>query len=807
MFKNYFKIALRNLKRQKLYSIINVLGLSIGLTASIIIILFITDEVNFDRFNQNYDRIARVITTSHSKDKSVRSYSLTPGILGEKLKEEYPEVEDYADIIDSYTWGRFTVEHNQNKYYESDYLITEPSFLKIFDFKILAGNKNNLLTEPNEMVLTESTAKKLFGTENPVGEIIKTDRQWGDFKVSGIMKDPPKNSHLQFSMLISMKSLSKFKGFIKAMNSFDYSIVRTYLLFKPGYNPINFSEKLGEFQNSHKTKSFGTTDIISLQPLRNIHFNSQNIEFDLNANSRSRTTLYILAMIGLLIILIASINYTNLTIAKSINRMKEIGIRKVVGADKNQLIHQYLIESVVVTFIALFAAVFIVELILPAFNNFTGKYLILLNRSSLPEIAVIILLTVFIGIFSGILPALLITKFNTTLILQGKVRPKSSFSLIGKGLVVIQFAVSIAMIFCTVTIYKQLQYIQNKELGFNKDNMFVVDINSSGARSNFITMKNEFSRDPNVKSITVSSRIPGDWKNQEEIKARNFGENIKNDKKMFYIGADYDFIKTFGITLLKGRNFHNSYSGDSSNIIVNREAALTLGLTNPLGRRVVISDGESKGVYTIIGLVKDFNFQSLHEKISPMIIGFWNNPFIQIDYFTARISGRNIPETIKYFVSVQNNFDKITPFEYNFLDQRIEGFYKQDEHEAVIVNTASGLALLIACLGLFGLGALSAQKRTKEIGVRKVLGATIPGIIITFSGDFVKLVLLANLISLPVAYYLMQKWLNEFAYRINISLSIFIISGTIALIIALFTISFQAIKASLANPVESLRYE
>ena len=807
MFKNYFKIALRNIKRQKLYSIINVLGLSICLTASIIIILFITDEVNFDRFNQNYDRIARVITTSHSKDKSVRSYSLTPGILGEKLKEEYPEVEDYADIIDSYTWGRFTVEHNQNKYYESDYLITEPSFLKIFDFKILAGNKNNLLTEPNEMVLTESTAKKLFGNENPVGETIKTDRQWGDFKVSGIMKDPPKNSHLQFSMLISMKSLSKFKGFIKAMNSLDYSIVRTYLLFKPGYNPINFSEKLREFQNYHKTKSFGTTDIVSLQPLRNIHFNSQNIEFDLNANSRSRITLYILAIIGLLIILIASINYTNLTIAKSINRIKEIGIRRVVGADKNQLIHQYLIESVVVTFIALFAAVFIVELILPAFNNFTGKYLILLNRSSLPEIAVIILLTVFIGIFSGILPALLITKFNTTLILQGKVRPKSSFSLIGKGLVVIQFAVSIAMIFCTVTIYKQLQYIQNKELGFNKDNMFVVDINSSGARSNFITMKNEFSRDPNVKSITVSSRIPGDWKNQEEIKARNFGENIKNDKKMFYIGADYDFIKTFGITLLKGRNFHNSYSGDSSNIIVNREAALTLGLTNPLGRRVVISDGESKGVYTIIGLVKDFNFQSLHEKISPMIIGFWNNPFIQIDYFTARISGRNIPETIKYFVSVQNNFDKITPFEYNFLDQRIEGFYKQDEHEAVIVNTASGLALLIACLGLFGLGALSAQKRTKEIGVRKVLGATIPGIIITFSGDFVKLVLLANLISLPVAYYLMQKWLNEFAYRINISLSIFIISGTIALIIALFTISFQAIKASIANPVESLRYE
>lgn len=807
MLKNYIKIALRNFKRQKLYSIINVIGLSIGLTVSIIIILFVTNEINFDKFNHNYKRIARIITTSQSLDKSLRNYSLTPGILGEKLKEEYPEIEDYTTIIDRYTWGRFTVEHNRNKYYESDYLITEPSFLKMFDFKILAGDKNSLLTEPNEMVLTKSTAKKLFGDKNPVGKTIKTDRSWGDFKVTGILKDPPKNSHLQFSMLISMKSLIKLEGFNKALHSFNYDIVRTYLLFKPGYKPLNFSGKLKEFQNSYKIKNSGTADFISLQPLSDIHFNSQNIEFDLNSNPRSKTTLYILAIIGLLIIFIAAINYTNLTTAKSITRMKEIGIRKVVGADKNQLIQQYLTEAVLVTFVALFTAVLIVELILPAFNNFTGKSLSFMSRSGFPEIAFIIFLTLFVGLFSGIFPALLITKSNTILFFQGSVQPKSRFSLIGKGLVVIQFAVSIMMIFCTLTIYKQLKYIQNKELGFNKDNMLIVDINSSGTRNNFITMKNEFSRNPDVKNITVSSRIPGDWKTQKEIKAHNFGEDKKYDKKMFYIGADYDFIKTFGIALLEGRNFHNSYSGDSTNIIINREAAVALGLSDPIGKSIVISDDESEGVYKIIGLVKDFNFQSLHEKISPMIIGYWNNPFISIDYFTARIGGRNIPGIIKYFVSVQNNFDKITPFEYNFLDRRIEEFYNQDKHEAVIVNTASGLAMLIACLGLFGLTAFSAQKRTKEIGVRKVLGASITGILVMFSGNFLKLVLFACFISLPVSYYLMQKWLNEFAYRINIDITIFLFSGIIALIIAIITISFQAIKAAVSNPVESLRYE
>ena len=807
MLKNYIKVAFRNLRRQKLYSSINIFGLTIGLTAAILIILFISDEINFDKFNHNYNRIARLLTTSHSKDKSVRIFSFTPGMLGQRLKEEYPEVENYTTIIDGEKFGRFTVEHGENKYYESEYLITEPSFLKIFDFIVVRGNKEKLLTEPNEMVLTMSTAKKLFGDENPIGQTIKTDRQWGNFKVTGILEDPPKNSHLQFTMLISMESLNKFIGFKKALNNLDNSIVRTYLLFKPGYSPNKFYKNLIEFQNLNKAKEFGVSDIISLQLLKDIHFNSQNIEFDLNADARSKISIYILAIIGMLIILVAIINYTNLAAARSMNRMKEIGIRKVIGADRKQLMHQFLIEAIFITAIALTLSIFLVELILPSFNSFTDKSLSILSNTNTLNIAVIVILSFAIGILSGILPSYLITRFKTVLILKGKGEPKNGFSIARKGLVVIQFALSTAMIFCTVTIYKQMQFIQNKELGFNNNNMLVIDINSSGTRNNFKTLKTEFSKNPNVKSISVSSRIPGDWKDLSEVKAHNFGTDQLNDHQMFYIGADYDFISTFGISLLDGRNFHNSYSEDSSNVIINIEAASVLGLNEPIGKSIVLSDGNSSGVYKIIGVVKNFNFQSLHEKISPMIIGFWNNPFISIDYFTVKINGLNIPETIKYFASVQSNFDNVTPFEYNFLNERMRDFYKQDEREAAIIDSASALALLIACLGLFGLTAFSAEKRIKEIGVRKVLGASTAGIVILFTKDFLKLVIIAGLISFPVAYYIMHKWLNEFAYRINIDYSIFLFSGIIAVAIAFVTISFQAVKAAIVNPIESLRYE
>lgn len=801
------KISVRNLKRQKLYSTINIIGLSIGFAAAIMIILFVMDEFNFDKFNHDYDRIARLITAQRDKVGSLQKYSLTSGILGQRLKSEFPEIVDYAEIIDKQSCGRFTVRYGQNKYYESKYLITQPAFFRIFDFKVLEGNRSKLLSEPNEMVLTQSAAKKLFGNEDPVGKIIKSDKAWGNFKVTGILKDPPLDSHLQFNMLISFESLNKYAGAEKRLGDLNYSLVRTYLLFKEGYNINNFTGKLNEFQELNKSKRFGVTDRISLQPLKDIHFHSQNIEFDLNADSRSETTIYILGIIGLLLILVAVVNYTNLTTAKSINKIKEIGVRRVVGAAKRQLIYQFIMESFVITAIAMVIAFLIVELTLPLFNNFTGKSLSLFGQTGISEIAVITMLTLLISLLSGLLPAVIITKFKTVIILKGKLPGSSGFSNFGKSLVIAQFVVSIMMIFCTVTIYKQMKYIQSKNLGFNKNNLLVIDINSSGARNNFREMKTEFAKDPDVESITVTSRIPGDWKDISELKVRNLGDNNLKEHKMYYIGADYEFLNTFGINIIQGRNFYQSYSGDSTVVIINKKAASVLGLKNPVGKSVAISGGTTAGIYQIIGVAEDFNFQSLHEKISPMIIGYWNNPFTAIDYFTARIDGKNIQKTLHYLSAAQQKFDNVTPFEFNFLDERIKDFYVSDEREAIIIDFAAVLALLIACMDLFGLAAVIAEKKTKEIGVRKVLGASVPGIVILFSRDFMKLILFTNLIALPLAYYLMQKWFSNFAYKINIGISIFLASGIIGITIAVMTIIYQAVKAATANPVKSLRYE
>jgi len=805
MLKNYLKIAIRNLGKQKVYSSINILGLSIGIASAILIILFASDELNYDKFNHNYERIGRIITQSKGKDNSVRNFSLSGASLGESLAAEYPEVENSTPILDRNSFGRFTVQYENNKYYESGYLVTRPSFLKIFDFKVLRGDKRSLLTEPNEMVLTETTARKLFGDENPIGKIIKTDRSWGDFKVTGLIQDPPKNSHLQFSMLISFKSLEHFSGFSKALQNFDLSLVRTYLLFKDKKDMAGFDKKLTAFESVHKGKAFGVTDHISVQPLSNIHYGSQNIEFDLNYGARNKSTVYILGIIGLLIIIVAGINYTNLAAARSMKRSKEIGIRKVVGAKRGQLISQFLTEAVLLTTISLFIALIVVELVLPYFNSFTGKNISFTENFNLTILASIIFLALLLGLLSGSLPAFFISKLKTIFILKSKVQPDSALKKIGKVLVVIQFAVSIILIFGTITIYKQLQYINEKDIGFNKDHLLVVDINSGGTRYNFQAIKNEIMKNPNVKSISVSSRLPGDWKNITAVNAFKNGKTTNDATEMYYLGIDKDFLNTFQMNLLAGRNFTGQ--PDSANIIVNEAAAKVLELSDPVGKAINLSGNKSTGQYNVIGVVKDFNFQSLHEKISPMILGFRDNQFTNIDYFTARISSKDIAGTIKYFSDVQQKFDNVTPFEYNFLDERMRDFYEKDQRESIIVEYASGFAIFIACLGLFGLAAFSAEEKTKEIGIRKVLGADVPGIITLLSKEFLWLVVIANIIALPLGYYLMGKWLNNFAYNPGIALSTFLFTMFITIFITFITTSYHSIKASLKNPVESLKYE
>ncbi len=807
MFGNYLKIALRNINKQKIYSFINIVGLSVGITAAILIILFVSDENNYDKFNHNYDRIARVITTS--KTNEIHKYSLSSAYLGKRLESEYPEIQNSVAMLDRYSFGRFTIEYNHNRYYESEYLVTQPSFLKMFDFKVLQASKNNLLAEPNEMVLTEATAKKLFGDENPIGKVIKTDRRWGSFKVTGIVQNPPKNSHIQFSILISFKSLQHFNGFYKALEDPDFTPVRTYLLFKNPANIKNFNKKLLTYEKNHKgSKEFGITDHISLQPMSDIHYGSQNIEYDyVNYASRDKTTIYILEILGLLIIIIAGINYTNLASARSISRAKEIGIRKVVGAVRRQLVSQLLVEAVFLSVISLLIAFILVEILLPSFNSFTDKNISLIKHFNIVEISAILFVTLLVGLISGSLPALFLSKLKPVLILKNRAQPKSALTKIGKGLVITQFAISSVLVLATISFYQQLQFVRNKDLGFNKNHLLVVDINSSGSRNNSQAIKSEVLKSPDIKSISVSTRLPGDWKNIGRVFVRNTNETEKDKRKMKYIGIDKDFLKTFQMHLISGRNFLGNPVADSIGIIINQAAVKALGLSQPLGQFINLSDNNSSGKYKIIGVVKNFNFRSLHEKISPIILGYWNNRFENIDYYTARISGTNIQKTIKYFSEVQQKFDNVTPFEYNFLDERLNDFYIQDEREATIINYASGFALFVACFGLFGLTAFSAKQRTKEIGIRKVLGANVPSLLKLLSKNFLMLVLIANMVSWPFAYYFINKWLSNFAYRIDIGVSVFLLTTIGSILVAFLTMIYQVLKVTSSNPVEALKYE
>lgn len=808
MLQNYILLAWRNFKKYKTHSSINLIGLTFGIAASIIILLFTIDELNFDKFNTKYNRIARIITEEFQDNGASRFYPLTSGIAGKTLSENYPEVENHVSIINRNVFGRFVIRYGDFKHHEADYLLTEPSFFKVFDFETLKGNPDNLLTNPNEVVLTETSAKMFFGNDDPVGKVLRTNRYWGDLKVTGVMKDPPENSHIQFSMLISFSTLwSSDERRLGVLNNWDISAVNTYLLFKnkQGIEVLNL--KLKSFVEAHKSKSFGIKKTIHLQPLPDIHFGSNNYELDLNYSPRNVATVYILGIIGFFIVLSACINYSNLSISRYFNRAKEIGMRKVVGATKRQLFGQILSESIFMTVISVLFAIGLVLLILPVFNSYLEKNLSLTSVSSLSLLSLLLSLTLLVGIISGSLPAFLLTKLKTVSLMKMKLNPGNSATVIKKSLVVFQFVISIIMIFATITIYKQIKFIKNKDLGFNKEQILTVDINSGDARSSFQAIKSEFLRSPDINKVSVTSRVPGDWKEIGEILVNNVGENENNNLRMFSICADKDFLNVFDIKLKDGNNFSGNPQTDSSNIIVNNAVLQSLNITAPIGKYIQISDRKKIYKYKIIGVTEDFNFQSLHQNINPIIITYINSPFESIDYFSVKLNIENTAETIKYMRSVHEKFDHETPFEYNFLDEKIAEFYKQDEKESTIINAASFISILIACLGLFGLSAYTAQQKIKEIGIRKVLGATVSEITVVFTKDFIKLVIIASLIALPVSFYLMIEWLNGFAYRVGIGVPEILFSVLSAFVFSSLTISYQAIKAANTNPVETIRNE
>lgn len=810
----YLKIAWRNMMKNKIFSFINIFGLAVGLTSFILIALYIFDELTFDRFHSNAANIYRVIEDQTSPEGKETKLAGVAYQISERAKTDLPGVKDFARITGL---GRTNVAAvgNTNVFYE-DFFIANPGFLTAFDFKLLQGNRQTALTEPHTVIVTEETALKLFNTVDVLGKTIKVDRDSVPCRITAMLKNFPVNSHLAFNLIFAEAGITAGKGFSNFVNKdWNSSYFSTYIVLGDRSNPHVTEAAINKLVSTNRGSDNKKRSSFILQPLKNIHFNSAGIQGGMGEQGNI-AYIYIFSIVALFVLFIACINYMNLTTARFVNRAKEIAVRKVAGASQKNLVAQFLTDALLITFTAFVLAFILVQLTLPVFNRFTGKALTLgvgTDYRIWLGIAVVISAT---GLLSGIYPAFFQSRLKPLMLLKSKLTVGKSNLSIRRMLVVFQFTLSIIMIVATVVVYMQMQYVNTKDMGFAKDHLVVVDINSGKVRRNAEAIKTAFAKLGQVSTVSVTSRVPGEWKSILKVKVRNEKIASKAGNDMYFLGVDNSFAQTYQVQLLKGRNFMAGNIADSSSVLINETAAKELGITQPAEQVIEIPavnfDGSVEPLdqtykVRVIGIVKDFNFQSLRDAIAPMVLGFQKNPVQNIDYFTARVTGNNVSATLGQMDAILHRFDINHLFEYHFLDKQWDLFYREDAIRQTIFMVFSIITILIACLGLFGLAAYAAEQRVKEIGIRKVLGASVGSIVVMLSKDFLKLVIIAACAAFPVAWWASYTWLQGFAYKVNVSWWIFLVSGIMAPAIALFTISYQAIKAAIANPVRSLRAE
>jgi putative ABC transport system permease protein len=823
MFKNYLKTAIRTLFRNKLYTTLNIAGLTFGISCFLLIGLYIFDELTYDTQHNKAVHIYRVI-----EHKTVNGESTTIAGAGFRLaedgKKEIPGVENTTRIQRA---GRANILNPENPktFFQETVTVADQQLLQIFDFPLIAGDSRTALAEPNTIILTEDLAKRLFNKTDIVGKTVQFSFMETPLKISGVLKNHPRNSSFDFGSVMSEASFLSDSGFRNFAGrdwlSTNFSV---YALLKPDADPQAVAKNMQKLVQANFTVPAGTSFYYSLQPLKDIHLHSKDIvdgarNSNVDAIAQGNPNyIKIFSFVGLFLLLIAGINYMNLTTARASSRLKEIGVRKTIGALQHKLILQFLFESLLVTFISFLLAIVVVNLVLPAFNQFTSKQLSLSLWSDYRIGLYAIAFALITGLLSGSYPALMLARFKPILLLKGfKLQNTGDLSL-RKGLVVLQFTISVVMIIATIVLFLQVRFLNNADLGFNKDLMVVIDVNTGLARRNFEAVKTEMAKIPSVKNVSVTSRVPGEWKALRSVKIKNRGSGDE-PKVSYMIGADKDFLKTYEIHLVNGRNFDTP--ADSMGIILNETAAKMLGITEASGQVVEIPalSGSSDGNFTplnnenipftptVVGIVKDFHFQSLRQKIEPLVLFYNQNPVQVIDYYSARIELTNIQGTLDKLKAVMVKNDSEDPFEYHFLNDQLALFYIEDARRQTILIWAALATIFIACLGLFGLATYSAEQRVKEIGVRKVLGATVMNLASLLSKDFLKLVLIANGIAFPLAWWATSKWLQEYAYHINLEWWIFVSAGLAACIIALITVSYQAARAAMSNPVKSLRTE
>jgi len=699
--------------------------------------------------------------------------------------------------------------------------IADEHFLQIFDFPLIEGDRRTALKEPNTIIVNEDLAMRIFKKTDVMGKYVAFSHLETPLKITGILKNHPYNSSFNFNCIMSESSYYGFDYFKQNMqldwasNSFS-----VYAMLKEGSNADSVSRKMTRLVLSNHSPEPGTKLSYTLQPLVDVHLHSEGItDGARNGNvdaipQGNPMYIKVFSFTAVFVLLIAGINYTNLTTARASGRVKEIGVRKTVGAIRNNLVGQFLVESLLTTLIALVVAVLVVNLLLPTFNAFASKQLSLGISTGYRFWIVAIVLVIGVGFLSGGYAAVLLARLKPVALLKGSKVQTGGLS-VRKGLVIFQFTISTVMIIGTIVLLMQVNYLNNTDLGFNKDLMVVIDVNVLKARSNFEAYKNEMAKVPSVKSVSVTSRVPGEWKIIRRVKLRNEGST--DDILTSYVfAADKDFMTVYDIKLAQGRNFDTR--ADSSTIIINETLAKMLNITEVAGQTVEIGEVSRGGAFAplndnnlfkprVIGIVKDFHFQSLRDKIEPLILTYNENPVGAIDYYSVKISPQNITATLDKLKSIMVKFDESEPFEYHFLDDQLALFYVEDERRQTILGWVAFAAVFIACLGLFGLATYSAEQRVKEIGVRKVLGATMINLVSLLSKDFILLVLIANVIAFPVAWWATNRWLQEYAYHIDIGWWVFVLAAVMATAIALLTVSYQAIRAAMSNPVQSLRSE
>ncbi len=803
MLKNYLKVAIRNIIKHKGFSAINIVGLAIGIACSVLIWIFVAHELSYDKFHEKADRIYRLAVRASVGDTKIKQ-TYSSSATFKKLLEDFPEIETGIKFL---KLRNTPVVLGEKTFFESRLFAVDSTFFDIFTFPLIQGNPKTALSDPNKIVISKDTAIRYFGSTDAIGKILRADFSFGpgsiDFEISGVSENVPENSHFHYDLLASSTT---FPTYINDPGWTSNSFI-TYVVLKEGTSKEWFNEQLKEFTRRHMGGerfdawvAKGNFWEYFIQPMTQIHLTSDlNGEFEANGN---KTYVFIFSVISIIILLIACINFMNLSTAKSSLRAKEVGMRKVVGSGRSRLIIQFLSESVVLSFVALTIGIGIVILLLPLYQNLIGRQLELPFFGNYIVIPLLLGLGLMVGIISGSYPAFFLSSFKPIRALKGNKTIGKSASWMRNILVIFQFTISIFLIIGTLAVHQQLKFFQNNKLGFDKEQVLVIQ-NPGALGNNVVPFKEDLRKQSRIVNVSGSNTLPG-----RSFSNIGFGaEGIDENFTLNLCICDHDFCDTLKLEMAKGRFFSRDFVSDSHAAIINEKAAELLGWDDPIGKKIN-NWAENRGNFTIIGVIKDYHYESLHQEIRPQALFLSGGYYTYTEsYISVRLDTENISGTMGYIEKAWKNFTSNKPYEYSFLDDDFDRLYMNENQTRKLFSIFSFLAIFIACLGLFGLASFIADRKTKEIGIRKVLGASVPGIVKILNTSFVKWVLIANLIAWPIAWYVMNRWLQNFAYRIGLSWWMFVLAAVLALFIALVTVSIQTVKAALKNPIDSLRYE